>query len=367
MFPLRKIIELNGEWTFAWSEHAADFHTIADIEQSGLETRPCQVPGNFELDLHTNELIAEPFIGMNIVALQRYESAHIWYFRRFDCLADPGAMPVLVFEGLDCFADIYLNGRSVGSSANALIEHIFPADDLGASDNELIVHLSPAAEKARHFEYSPGAMPQRYSYESLYVRKAPHVFGWDIMPRAVSAGIWRPVRLSSYPLHGSTPSGLKRPRRTNGRREITLHFRARLPASDRSGYAIAIRGACGDSHFEAHAPVLFEAGRIPIEVKSPRRWWPRDRGEPALYTVEVRLIKESRECDVTVFRHGIRMVELHRTSLTDEAGHGAFCSSSTASASSFGAPTGCQPTPIIRATLPAFRKCWHSPTNVAAT
>jgi beta-mannosidase len=27
------------------------------------------------------------------------------------------------------------------------------------------------------------------------IRRAPHTYGWDIMPRAVTSGIWREVRL----------------------------------------------------------------------------------------------------------------------------------------------------------------------------
>ena len=325
LFPFRQRIKLNGAWSFAWSERAAELHTIADVHEQGLETRPCQVPGNFELDLQANGLIAEPFVGMNVAALRRYESAHIWYFRRFDCAVSNGAQPVLVCEGLDCFADVYLNGRHLGSSANALVEQIFPADDLRAADNELLVHFRPVTDEARRFAYPPGAVPQRYSYESLYVRKAPHVFGWDIMPRAVSAGIWRPVRLEFLPAARLDTVWLETTAADEQEAQLTLHFRARLPAGDLSGYEVAVRGACGDSHFEAHAPVLFEAGRIPLAVKHPRRWWPRDRGEPALYSVEVGLVKEGRECDRAVFRHGIRMVELRRTSLTNEAGQGEFC------------------------------------------
>jgi beta-mannosidase len=37
--------------------------------------------------------------------------------------------------------------------------------------------------------------------EGLLIRKAPHMWGWDIMPRLVSAGIWRSVRLESVPRH----------------------------------------------------------------------------------------------------------------------------------------------------------------------
>jgi beta-mannosidase len=325
LFPLRQTIPLDGSWSFAWSEHAAEMRTIAEVQQSGHEARPCQVPGNFELDLQANGLIAEPFFGMNIAALRRYESAHIWYFRRFDCAVTEGATPVLVFEGLDCFADVWLNGRHVGSSANALVEQIFPAEELRATGNDLLVHLRPVADEVRRFAFPPGAVPQRYSYESLYARKAPHVFGWDIMPRAVSAGIWRPVRLEFLPPARLDTVWLETTAADEREAQLTLHFRTRLPAGDLSGYEIALRGACGDSHFEAHAPILFEAGRIPLAVKNPLRWWPRDRGEPALYAVEVRLIKEGRDCDRAVFRHGIRTVELRRTSLTDDAGHGEFC------------------------------------------
>jgi beta-mannosidase len=323
--PLRETLELDGAWSFVWSEHAAEFQTIADMERSGLETRPCRVPGNFELDLQANGLMPEPFAGMNIAALRRYESAHVWYFRRFECEAPQGTAASLVLEGIDCFADVRLNGRLIGSSANALVEHVFPAGDLRATGNELLVHLRPVADEARRFDYPPGAVAQRCSYESLRVRKAPHSFGWDIMPRAVSAGIWRSVRLEFLPPARLDTVWLETTAADEGEAQLALHFRARLPADGPSGYEIALRGACGDSRFETCEPVLFEAGRIAISVKNPRRWWPRDRGEPALYTVETRLIKDGRECDRFVFRHGVRTVGLRRTSLTDETGRGEFC------------------------------------------
>jgi len=36
-------------------------------------------------------------------------------------------------------------------------------------------------------------------WESLRIRKAPHMYGWDIMPRIISAGLWRDVRLEFSP------------------------------------------------------------------------------------------------------------------------------------------------------------------------
>ncbi len=51
------------------------------------------------------------------------------------------------------------------------------------------------AHELRPTATRPGLQAEAGGYESLFVRKAPHVFGWDIMPRALSAGIWRAVRL----------------------------------------------------------------------------------------------------------------------------------------------------------------------------
>ena len=40
--------------------------------------------------------------------------------------------------------------------------------------------------------FSIGNFP---SEESVFIRKAPHTYGWDILPRLVSAGLWRDVEL----------------------------------------------------------------------------------------------------------------------------------------------------------------------------
>jgi len=324
-FPTRSTVDLTGAWSFAVGFNDAAPRTVAELEATRHAIRPCRVPGNLELDLHAAGEIPDPFQGMNIAALRRYEHAHAWYFRRFDCAVPADTTPVLVFEGLDCFADIFLNGRLIGSSANALVEHVFAAEGLRTTGNELLVHLRPVAEEARKFDYAPGAVAQPNSYESLRVRKAPHVFGWDIMPRAVSAGIWRPVRLEFLPAARLDTVWLETTAADEREARLTLHFRARLPRGEIAGYEVVLDATCGDARFSARTPLMFEAGRVSFTVKNPRRWWPRDRGEPALYDTTVRLLHAGRELDRAEFRHGIRTVELRRTSLTDDAGRGEFC------------------------------------------
>ena len=53
---------------------------------------------------------------------------------------------------------------------------------------------------ARRYPAAVNTRAMKYTAGSLYVRKAPSQYGWDIMPRAVSAGIWRPAALELRPL-----------------------------------------------------------------------------------------------------------------------------------------------------------------------
>ncbi len=177
-------------WSFAYKVGPADreIRSAADIEAAGLQAHPCSVPGNLEFDLRAIGEIKDPLKGMNILDLRKYESAHIWYFTRFAAQDRPGFAPELVFEGTDCFSDIYLNGELLGSTDNMLVEHTFSVKGLLEADNELLVHIRPAVEEAKRFEYPANVAAFEISYESLYVRKAPHMYGWDIMPRAVSPG-----------------------------------------------------------------------------------------------------------------------------------------------------------------------------------
>ncbi len=190
-------LDLTGEWSFAYSLTPVEPApaTAAEVAARGLEVRTGTVPGNLELDLHAHGLLPNPYVGMNMVKVTELERAHVWYFRRFQAEPQPGQVAELTFEGLDCFADVYLNGRLIGCTDNMLIPHTFAVDEFLRGDNELLVHLRPAVTEARRYDYPPNVSAGAFNQESLYVRKAPHMYGWDIMPRLVSAGIWRGVRL----------------------------------------------------------------------------------------------------------------------------------------------------------------------------
>ena len=322
-------LDLSDEWSFAYSEGPpeGEFRSREELKSAGYSVYRCTVPGNFELDLYANGIIGDPFFGMNMAGLTKYERSHVWYFRTFEAQDKPGYEAQLVFDGLDCFADIYLNGEPVASTDNMLIEHVVNVTGRLVGKNELVVHIRPAVEEAKKFEYPPSVGALGDFLEALYVRKAPHMYGWDIMPRAVSAGIWRPVRLRYVPIERLDRVFLENAHvAADGRSaNLTLHYTLVVAGTANDSYEVAVEGVCGESRFEAKQRAGAIGGRMPIHVCDPKLWWVRGRGEPNLYEVAVTLSKNGSEIDRLTFTHGIKVVELVRTSTTDMLGSGEFC------------------------------------------
>ena len=85
-------IDLGGAWSFALADAELDVGegSVEAFRRAGLTVYPATVPGNLELDLLANGLIEEPFVGMNIVSLRRFERSFVYYLRTFDAPPRPG-------------------------------------------------------------------------------------------------------------------------------------------------------------------------------------------------------------------------------------------------------------------------------------
>jgi beta-mannosidase len=265
---------------------------------------------------------------MNIVALRRYERAFAYYLRHFEVPASAQGSPVLVFEGLDCNARIVLNGIVVGQTANMLIEHRIPvAGALVERSNLLVVELAPVLDGATDIDrYVPGLAAEGGGYAGLRVRKAPHVFGWDIMPRALSAGIWRPVSLEFEPVERIDWLWLDTIAIDDDRGSATLvlHHGIRLDTDVAEPCEIVVSGVAPGASFDYRARLLFGAGQVRFTIPTPQLWWPRGRGPATLYDVTVVVERDGATIDRRTFRHGIRTVSLERSSVIGEDGDGTF-------------------------------------------
>jgi beta-mannosidase len=329
---LASAADLTGSWRFTFEPAEGgvlgDARSVAQIEASGAPVYDATVPGNFELDLQANGLIGEPFHGMNIAGLTRFEAMRVVYWRTFQAPDRPGLRPILEAQGIDCYATVVLNGRVAGRCDNMLVEHRFELqpEDLHA-ENEIIVIIEPPLRPAEEADYPPLLQAMAGNYESLRTRKAPHMYGWDIMPRALSAGIWRPMRILYLPDERIDDAYLETLDIAQGRNAATLnlHYTARLRGHPHDDYELLLEASCGEASFSRRRRILYGAGSCRFDVPNPLLWWPRGRGDQNLYDCTLSLLHKGEKLDEVHFPLGIRTVSLERTEVTDEAGRGEFC------------------------------------------
>lgn len=295
-------VSLNGVWKLKGFPQPCEAVRSPQQAQSmeGIEI-DATVPGNVEIDLQAAGLIADPMIGNNVYTLRKYEGYQWVYSKTF---ATPevgdGERVRLFFGGIDCLADIWLNGRQVGSTDNMFIEHEFDVTEFleAGGRNELQVILrSSVLEAQKHFlgTFSIGNFANE---EGVYLRRAPHTYGWDIMPRLVSAGLWRGVELrvvgrtNIVDAHWMTASVDV----ANRRARLFLDLQTELPFEglDKTVAVVTLTRE-GKTVYRADFRLRKHALRHIVELENVDFWWPKGYGEAALYDAEVSLVSETGE------------------------------------------------------------------------
>ena len=176
-------VSLNSNWQF---------------HQSGkTKWYNASVPGTVHTDLLSNKLIPDPFYSDNEKKLQWIDSVDWEYRNSFnvDSLTFSRKNIDLIFDGLDTYADVYLNGKIILHAENMFRQYIIPVKSLlKKNKNDLFIHFSSAQNKVDSIANSrlPLVLPDN---NRVYVRKAQYHFGWDWGPKFVGCGIWKNVRL----------------------------------------------------------------------------------------------------------------------------------------------------------------------------
>lgn len=291
-------ISLNGEWSLAfWPQpDKGAIRSPRQMREVDVTTIRATVPGNVELDLLAADIIEDPMIGNNINLLRQYEGYQWCYTKVFKAprlKAQEGLE--ICFGGIDCLADIWLNGELIGSTDNMFIDHRFDITDAikSGGNNTLQVIIRSAVIEGQEKLLGPFSIRNSVASESCYIRKAPHSFGWDIMPRLPSAGIWRDVELRiTQParienVHYYTTAVDVSNRRAN----IYVEPQVKLPFAMYDNLtAVCTLSRNGKEQYRSSMKVCMPAFRISMQLNDVDLWWPRGYGEPALYDAKLELV-----------------------------------------------------------------------------
>ena len=330
-----KSISLNsgdaGGWTLFYGPQVPTApQTPEELKKSRHESIKAQVPGNVELDLLTAGKIKDPMVGNHIYDLRIYETYQWWYHRTFkkpDILT--GHRVELCFDGIDCIADIWLNNKKIGNTENMFVAHRFDVTELIAEENELYICISSPILEGRKYQREAFGVRADALAEAVNIRKAAHSYGWDILPRLISAGLWKDVRLELIP-----PTHFKSVYWVTKSLDVekkTAHMYVDWEfATDRlniDDLVLCIMLKRGEkTAYDESIKLYTTVSRKRIwDLQDIDFWWPRGYGEPALYDATLQII----ERDGSILAEnrqkiGIRTAELVRTDISTKADPGEF-------------------------------------------
>lgn len=269
------------------------------------------VPGDVHSTLLKHRLIEDPFFGHNDLKCRWVEEKVWWYRTTFDWhdQLEDGERLDLVFEGLDTFATIYLNGVELGSTENMFISHSFDVTrELKVGKNTLAVKFDPidlkVKEKTQY--YWSGFSKQR-----IWTRKAQSHFGWDWGPRLVAAGIWNAVRLEKRKWAKLASVFAKTTELSRERAVVEIEVDTRLFNKSKP-YSVNVSLTNEEAVFSGTADVNKGKACLTLEILNPKLWWTHDLGEPHLYDLHVSLVTDGQVLDERNEQVGLRTLEVKR-------------------------------------------------------
>ena len=330
---VKKTISLNSdsEWTlfFGIQDEKAPLKP-SELGKSGFRKIAATVPGNVEIDLQKAGIIEDPRIGVNVYDLRPYETYQWWYKRSFKKPElKKGEKIELCFDGIDCIADIWLNNRKIAHVENMFVEHHFDVTELLKNENELDICIySTVLEARKYLRNNFGARSDALA-ESVNIRKAPHMFGWDILPRLISAGFWKDVKLEIIPAETWESVYWVTKDINLANATANLYFDWQFRTSRQNIDDLTMRITLSSENkiaFQRDVKLFTTVGRERIDgLQNVKFWWPRGYGEPCLYEAKLQILDNNEKvlCE-NVQKIGIRKTELIVTDINTKEKPGEF-------------------------------------------
>lgn len=262
------------------------------------------VPGTIHTDLLANHRIPDPFLQSHENEVQWIENEDWVYETTFSLTSRElqNAHVELVFEGLDTFASVFLNGQSILEANNMFRTWRVDVKSFVKAQNQLKIHFKSAVQQTN-------ALAQKVPYplpddNRVFARKAPYQFGWDWGPRLVTCGIWKPVKLQFW----------------NEVRIQHVFYEQKLVSTENAEIVVkvALESAAAMTldlliNNQKRSVAVKKGTSIidfPLTIAQPKLWWCNGLGAPHLYTFPVILQQKGKVIEQRELKLGIRTLEL---------------------------------------------------------
>ena len=305
-----KTTPLNNDWSF---QSAVELSPRIEELGQGIKSDwyKTQIPNTVLNALFENKLIEDPFLRNNEARLQWLEKNDWIFQKRFD--ATPEMLnsnhAELILNGLDTYADVYLNDALVIKGDNMF--RTWKADVRGylrTKDNILKIYFtSPLTKEKTASDNSYTDLPAIPENTRIFTRKAGFHYGWDWGPRFVTCGLqnaeiqtWNDMRLTDVYFKHTRLDTVK----------ATIQAQVMVESSSETNVTVNIK--FGDLSFSQKAFVSTGTNIVYVDIviPSPKLWWTHNLGKPYLYDVKIDATTEGGQKDEKFMKHGLRKLEL---------------------------------------------------------
>ena len=213
----------------------------------------------------------------------------------------------LVFEGIDTYASVTLNGEKLFDADNMFRTWKVDVKPLlKEKKNRLVVTFPPydSVQQALYDQCRP-RFPEKYAV----TRKAPYQHGWDWAPKYKNIGLWKPVKLVAWSDARLENAYIVTNEISETQAKLTLHLDVESAANGDLVAEIRNGGKLIQS-----CPFQMEQGNqhkmFGFTMEDPQLWWPNEMGEQALYDFEIVLKDDDKLLDSKTIRTGIKTFQM---------------------------------------------------------
>jgi len=308
-----------------------EFRAISKTDRAELQDwHPAQVPGVVQTDLLKDGLIPDPFYQDNDTKLQWIGLTDWEYRTTFEAdAATLGHDHVdLVFEGLDTYADVYVNDQAVLHADNMFRRWRVPVKGILKSgpNNLRVVFHSPIESMIPKVKALPYILPaistaintgnEENIATSPYTRKAPYQYGWDWGPRYVTEGIWRPIRVETWDALRIENFHVQQETITKTDAAVNAEFNIEAGRGTPASLEVTYGPLAGTAFPAVRQSVQLVPGlnriSVPIHIANPKLWYPNGYGAQDRYQFSA-VVRTGKDIAANAaLKTGLRSIELRR-------------------------------------------------------
>ncbi len=287
------------------------------------------VPGTVLTTLVDQGVYPDPYFGINNLAIPDTLCRMDWLYRvMFDLPANHANEKAwITFNGINYAAEIWLNGKLLGTINGAFRQQKFDVTNIAKPDkkNILAVRIKPPPNPGFPHEKSQSAGPGRNG-GALDLDGPTFIssLGWDWMPgiRDRNIGIWQDVLLSfSKEVTIGYPQVIANlPLPDTSKADLTV--KTEITNHSNENRKVTLSGKLENIHFEQIVElkpretkmINFNPNTFPqLNLKNPKLWWPNGYGKQNLYMLELSVSEKGKQSDRKSVRFGIRELSYELT------------------------------------------------------